>query len=141
MQVAVYDKGDDAALDINWGLANETHATDFDSVGEFVGFHVDGNATTLSAESDDGTTEVAATDTTLEAADDTFNEYWIDARNPADVKLYVDGVRVLSDSTFVLTDATGPVFPIVHLEKTSNDTPADVRVKSIRLRTGDFAAA
>lgn len=142
-KVAVYDKGDDDALDINWGLANATHGTDADSITESVFFHVDGNATTLSAESDDDTAEVNATDTTLEAADDTYAEYWIDARDLTDIKLYVDGVQVCDGTTgdsktFKLNNATGPIFPIVHMEKTSDDTTADVRVYELQVRSTDL---
>ncbi len=139
-RLAVYDKGDDAALDINWGLANATHATDADSITESVFFHVDGNATTLNAESDDGTTEVAATDTTKEAADDTYVECWIDCRDIDDIQLYVDGVNVLPASAFKLDKATGPMKLLVHMEKTSNDTPADVRVDFARMRSTDLAS-
>jgi len=139
-RVAVYDKGDSAALDINWGLANATHATDADSITESVFFHVDGNATTLNAESDDGTTEVAATDTTKEAADDTYVECWIDCRDIDDIQLYVDGVNVLPDSVFKLDEATGPMKLLVHMEKTSDNTTADVRVDFARLRSTDMAS-
>lgn len=138
-RVAVYDKGDDAALDINWGLANATHATDADAITESVFFHVDGNATTLNAESDDGTTEVAATDTTKEAEDDTYKECWIDCRDIDDIQLYVDGVNVLPDSVFKLNAATGPMKLLIHMEKTSNDTTADVRVDFARMRSTDLA--
>jgi len=141
MKVAVYDIGDNAALDINFGLANGTHATDFDSVTEAVVFHLDGTALSILAESDDGTTEVAATDTTVDAVDDTEFEVWIDCRNLADIQLYIDGVNVLAASVFKLDAATGPIFPIVHLEKTSDDTPADFRVTFIRCRTTDLATA
>ena len=136
-RVAVYDKGNNAALDINWGLANATHATDADSITESVFFHVDGNATTLSAESDDGTTEVAATDTTKEAEDDTYNEYWIDCRDIDDIQLYVDGVNVLPASVFKLDKATGPMKLLIHMEKTSDDTAADARVDFARMRSTD----
>ena len=139
MKLAIYDIGDNAALDINFGLVNETHATDCDSITEAVLFHLDGTDLSLLAESDDGTTEVAAADTTVDAVDDTEFEVWIDARNPADVQLYIDGVNVLAATTFVLTDATGPLFPLVHVEKTSDDTTTDVRVTFIRMRTTDFA--
>ena len=139
MKIACYNVGDDAALDVNFGLANGSHDTDFDSVTEFVGFHVDGAALDLKAESDDGTTEVAATDTTVNLADDTYVEVWIDCRDLDDIQLYVDGVNVLPDSVFKLDAATGPMFPIVHLEKTSNDTVADYRVEFIKLRPTDLA--
>ncbi len=137
LEVAVYDIGDDGALDISFGLANGSHATDADSITEAVLFHLDGTALAILAESDDGTTEVAATDTTVVAVDDTFAEFWIDARDLTDIQLYIDGVNVLPASVFKLNAATGPVFPLVHIEKTNNDSLADVRVKGIRLRLSD----
>ena len=137
--IAIYNIGDDAALDINIGVANGSHATDADAITESVFFHLDGSALDILAESDDGTTEVAATDTTVDAVDDTSMKLTIDARDPADVQLYIDAVNVLPASVFKINAATGPLFPIVHLEKTSNDTEADVRVKSIRVRTTDEA--
>lgn len=138
-EVAIYDIGDHAALDINIGLANGTHATDFDSVTEAVVFHLDGSALSINAESDDGTTEVAATDTTVDAVDDTYFEVWIDCRDLTDIQLYIDGVNVLPASTFKLNAATGPLLAIVHIEKTSNDTTADVRVKRMDVRATDLA--
>jgi len=137
-KIAIYDIGDNAALDINFGLANGTHANDADQITESVFFHFDGTALDILAESDDGTTEVAATDTTVDAVDDTYAEYWIDCRDLTDIQLYVDGVNVLPDTAFKLDAATGPIFPLVHLEKTNNATPADVRVEFIRLRTTDL---
>ena len=132
-EVAIYDVGDNAALDINFGLANASHATNADSITESVFFHLDGSSLNILAESDDGTTEVAATDTTVDAVASTYALYQIDARDPAGVKLYINGVRVLSASTFVLTDATGPLKALFHIEKTTDNTTADVRVKSARV--------
>jgi predicted RecA/RadA family phage recombinase len=139
LRVAVYDKGDDAALDINYGLADATHATDADSIDESVFFHHDGNALDIKAESDDGTTEVAATDTTVDCVDDTYHEVWIDCRNIDDIQLYIDGVNVLPDSVFKLDAATGPMKLLIHMEKTSNDTTADLRVDFARMRSTDLA--
>jgi predicted RecA/RadA family phage recombinase len=139
-RVAIYDIGDDAALDITAGLANGTHATDFDSVTEAVVLHLDGSDLSILAESDDGTTEVAAADTTVDAVDDTYFEFWIDCRNIDDIQIYINGVNVLPASVFKLDAATGPMLPIVHIEKTSNDTTADVRVDFLRLRSTDVAS-
>jgi predicted RecA/RadA family phage recombinase len=140
-QVAIYDIGDDAALDITIGLANGTHATDFDSVTEAVVLHLDGSALSILAESDDGTTEVAATDTTVDAVDDTYFEVWIDCRDLTDIQVYIDGALVLGATTFKLDAATGPLLAIAHIEKTNNDTPADVRVKHMTVRATDLAAS
>ena len=137
-KIAVFDIGDDGSLDINFGLANGSHGTDADSITEAVFFHLDGNVLNILAESDDGTTEVAATDTTVDSVDDTYNTFWIDCRDLEDIQLYIDGVNVLPDSTFKLDKATGPIYPIIHLEKTSNDTTADVRMLFMRVRTTDL---
>lgn len=134
--VAIYDIGDHAALDINFGLANGTHATDADSITESCFFHLDGSALSINCESDDGTTEVAATDSTVDAVDDTYAYFQIDARTLTDIQMYINGVNVLPDSVFKLDAATGPLLAIVHLEKdsgTTNDTTADVRVKEMRV--------
>lgn len=138
-KVAIYDIGDDAALDINFGLANGTHATDADAITESVFIHLDGTALDINVESDDGSTEVNATDSTIDAVDDTYFEVWIDCRDLSDVKVYVDGVDAgaLASETLVLSAATGPLLPIAHIEKTNNDTTADVRVEFMRVRSTD----
>ena len=145
--LGVFDIGDDAALDINFGIAVGTHATDADSITESVFFHLDGTDLTLNAESDDGTTEVAAADTGLTLVDDQYGRFKIDCSDLSDIKLYaaVDKdepyVRVLSGTTFKLNNATGPLTPIVHVEKTNNDTTADVRVDRIRVQANRKATA
>ena len=136
---AIFDIGDHAALDINVGLANASHGTDADAITEAVFIHLDGTALSILAESDDGTTEVSATDTLVDAVDDTYFELWIDCRDLSDVAIYIDGARVLSGTTFVLTDATGPLLALVHIEKTSNDTLADLRVAMLTVRSTDLA--
>ena len=56
-RVAIFDIGDDAELDINFGLASASHATDMDLVAVSALFHLNGNVLDILAESDDGTTE------------------------------------------------------------------------------------
>jgi predicted RecA/RadA family phage recombinase len=137
-KVGIFDIGDNAALDISIGFANGTHATDFDAVTEAVIIHLDGTALSILAESDDGTTEVAATDTTVDAVDDTYFLLWIDCRDLTDIQIYIDGVNVLPATVFKLDAATGPLKPIAHIEKTSDDTTADVRVEYMRVRSTDL---
>ena len=62
----------------------------------------------------------------------------MDARDLTDIQLYVDGVLVLGGSVFKLDAATGPIKALAHLEKTSNDTTADVRVGHMAIRTMDI---
>lgn len=130
-RVCVADNGDNAALDIDIGFANASHATNFESIAEFVAFHYDGNALDIFAHSDDGTTDVAPTDTTVNFVEGTYHELWIDARTPTDIQMYIDGVLVLGATVFTLGNATGPIFPIVNMEKTSDDTLADFRVAEL----------
>lgn len=136
-RAAVYNIGDNAALDINLGLSSASHATDFEAVPVFAAFQLDGNSLNINTHSDDGSTDRAPADSSIDAVDDTFAEFWIDCRDPADVKFYVDGVLVDSElSKRVLSAAlTTAVGPILHVEKTSDDTVADVRVSRMRMRT------
>jgi len=132
------DAGSGAAVDINVGVANATHTTDADSIAESVFFHLDGGALDLKAESDDGTTEVAATDTTVDVTQGSAVanrvHLWIDMRDPADVQLYVDGVNVLPATTFNVNAATGPFGLLAHVEKTSGTTTARVALDELRVR-------
>lgn len=119
---------DDAAGDLNIGLANDTHATDADSITEAMFVHVDGASLNILLESDDGTTEVAATDTTVDAVVGTPFLVQFDTTDNSDVQAYIDGVAVLTGSTFDLSAATGPLKLLVHMEKTSNNSPGNVTV-------------
>ena len=96
--------------------------------------HVDGNVLNILAESDDGTVEVTSIDTTVNYAEGTYFEVWMDLRNPADIQIYIDGVLVLPSSTFRLDAATGPLKALIHVEKASNDTVAIVDTEFFRVR-------
>jgi len=130
--------GSNATQDFNIGVANATHASDADSIAESVFIHVDGNSTNLAAESDDGTTEVAATDTTkdyTEGVDVAQRVHFVmDGRNPADVQIYIDGVNVLPNSTFDVSAATGPLGLLVHLEKSAGTDVYKVGVEHLAVR-------
>jgi predicted RecA/RadA family phage recombinase len=133
--VGIYEIGA-AAVDFNFGLANASHATDADAITESAFFHLDAGSLAICAESDDGTTEVAATDTTVLAVDDTYGFYQIDARNLSDIQYYVNGVNVLPATVFKLNAATGPMKALLHVEKTTDAAVADLRCKYLKLRTG-----
>lgn len=117
---------DNSAADLSIGLANGTHATDADSITESLFIHIDGASTNINAESDDGSTEVNATDTTVDyTAGTPFLAQW-DLRDLTDIQLYIDGVNVLPSSVFKLNAATGPLKALLHMEKTSDDSPGMV---------------
>jgi hypothetical protein len=127
--------------DFNIGVANATNATDADSITESVFIHLDGNNTNINAESDDGTTEVAATDTTTDYTEGSSytvrKECWIDMRDPADVQIYVDGVLVLDGTTFNVNAATGPFKLLAHLEKTASASVYEIAVDFFRVRLSE----
>lgn len=134
--VAVYDIGDDAALDINIGLAATSHATDFEAITNFVAVQLDGNALSVNVHSDDAVTDVAPVDSLIDLVDDTFAFVQIDMRNPASLGVYINGVYAVPDgTTLVATGMSSELKAIAHVEKTSNDTLADVRVKFMGVRT------
>lgn len=123
-----------AASDTNIGLANETHASDADTIAESLFIHLDGGSTNIAAESDDGVTEVAATDTTVDyAAGTPFLAQW-DLSNTSDIQLYIDGVNVLPASVFKLNAATGPLKLLAHSEKSGTATAGNVSVLSLVAR-------
>lgn len=126
--ICINTNGDASAYDLNVGLANATHATDADAITESLFMHVDGASTNIAFESDDGTTEVAATDSTVDfTAGTPFLVQW-DMRDLDDIQVYVNGVNVLPSSVFKLNAATGPLKFLAHQEKTSDDSPGNVSV-------------
>jgi predicted RecA/RadA family phage recombinase len=134
--------GSGSTVDLNFGLANGTSTTDADAITESAFFHIDGGSLNILAESDDGTTEVAATDTTVDitAGSAVANrvEFWLDARDPSNVKYYVDGVEVLAATANLgnIAAATGPLGLLIHLEKTTGtETAGPVYVDRAELRT------
>ena len=133
--IEVVTNADADVGDLNVGVANATHASDADTIGESVFIHLDmGGSLNILAESDDGTTEVAATDTTVDWVVGTPFHIAIDGRDETDIQIYVNGVLVLGGSTFTLTAATGPLKALFHLEKTSNDSPGVVSLDSMTVR-------
>lgn len=133
--VEVSTTADADVADLNIGVANGTHASDADSITESVFVHFDlGADLDIDAESDDGTTEVAATDTTVNFVVGTPLHIMLDGRTETDVQIYINGVNVLPDSVFTLADATGPLKALFHLEKSSNDTLCVVELDEFNVR-------
>lgn len=120
--------GSTSDVDINLGVANGTSTTDADAITESVFVHIDGGSLNINVESDDGTTEVAATDTTVDAtagsAVSDRVEVWMDMRDPSDIQIYINGALVLGSTVFTLAAATGPIGLLAHLEKTSGTATA-----------------
>lgn len=125
--------------DLSIGFANGTDSDNADDITESVFFHYDlGADLNIDAESDDGTTEVGATDTTIDFAEGTPHYLCIDGRDPSNMKFYINGAEVLA-ATANLGDiqlATGPLKALFHLEKSSNDSPGRVLLSELQVRLG-----
>lgn len=117
--IEVISDGAGTAVDVSIGAANDTHATDADSITDSLFMHLDANNVNINFESDDGTHEVAATDSTIDYAEGTRFEVWMDMRDPADVQIYVDGSLVLGGTTFNLSSSVATWKLLAHIEKTS----------------------
>jgi hypothetical protein len=134
------DDGDDAALDFDFGLgtlltANSIASVDHTDMAQLAAFHIDGNDTTLNAQSDDATTDVSATDTTLENSLTATKKFKIIVRPAGTVEFWVDGARVLSSTAFQVL-STAALCGFVNMEKTSNDTTAVAKVYNLRVAGG-----
>lgn len=133
--------GAGTVVDVSLGLANGTHATDADSITESIFIHLNANSTTIYAESDDGTTEVAATDTTKTYTEGSAvaNRVYvtIDMRDPTDVQIYINRVLVLSATTFGVNASTGPWFLLAHVEKTASTDTYELSVHSMKVRKSE----
>lgn len=138
--LVVSDIGDDASLDIDWGLGDVLSATtranmDNAALLNHVRFHMNGASDNILAESDDNTTDVTAVDTTIDndSTTDVMKRFVIIVRTDGSATLWIDGSQVLSSTTFAV-GTTAALAGFVNVEKTSNDTVAEVQI-------GDFLVA
>ena len=134
MQLNVLNDGAGSAADFSCGLANGTHATDGDSIGEHLFVHLDANNANINMQSKDGTTTVTVTDTTVDYVEGTPFLVVFDIRDNTDIQAYVDMVNVLPASVFKLNAAAGPLKLLAHLEKTSAADVYQVQVEKLRIR-------
>lgn len=120
----VPNDGAGTAVDVSVGVADDTHATDADSIATSVFMHLNANSTTIYFESDDTTgSEVAATDSTKTYTEGSSltvrKEVWMDFRDPNDIQIYVDAVLVLSATTFTLAGSSATLKLLCHIEKSA----------------------
>lgn len=135
--INVRSDGAGTVVDVSVGFADGTDATSADTIANSIFCHLDANNTNINFESDDGTTEVAATDSTLDYTENTPFEVWIDMRNPADVQIYVDAALVLGSTVFNV-DATTPTWKIlIHVEKSSAADTYEIDINEAKVRTAE----
>jgi len=112
--------GVDAVTAIVMGLGSARNGT-LDSVAANAWFRMQGSASTtlVVTESDDGTNDNddKATSVTLSS---TFKKFVIDfSRGKADVRFFIDGLRVSSATTFDMSNYSSGLQPIFELQKAS----------------------
>jgi predicted RecA/RadA family phage recombinase len=135
----VIDAAAGSATDISIGVADGTHASDFQSVATLCTIHVDGGSQNILVQSDDGTTDVAPIDSTIDWTAAVPFALAIDGRDTADIKLYVNGIReTASSTTLALAAAASGLKACVHIEKTSSTDTATVQVANLKVMTGDL---
>lgn len=135
----VIDAAAGSATDISIGVADGTHATDFQTVATLCTIHIDGGSQNILVQSDDGSTDVAPIDSNIDWAAAVPFSLAIDGRDPADIKLYINGIReTASATTLALAAAASGLKACVHIEKTSAADAATVTVANMKVMTGDL---
>jgi len=116
------------------GLAND-HNLDKDTVAAHAWFRWQASLATL-CESDDTTNDNDDTSTGLTAVAGTYNIYRIDFTTLADVKFYVDGVRVCTSTTFDMSNLTAAeqqMQPYFSLDKASGTGLGDMNIDYVKI--------
>lgn len=138
----VPNDGAGTVVDVSVGVASGTHATDADAIASHLLMHLDANNTNINFQSKDGTTTVAATDSTKDYAEGQALanrvEVWFDMRDPADVQVYVDGVNVLPATVFnVSAAAAASWFLLLHVEKSAAADAYEFQLDWLRARLSE----
>lgn len=135
----VIDAAAGSATDITIGMADGTHASDFQSVASFCTIHIDGGSANILVESDDGTTDVAPIDSNIDWSAGVPFALAIDGRDTADIKVYINGIRETATSTtLAIAAAASGLKACVHIEKTSSTDAATVQVANLKVMTADL---
>jgi hypothetical protein len=139
VELHLTDIGDNAALDVDWGMAavlNATTRADLDdaSTTSIAGFHMDGSADAILAQSDNGTTDVAPVDTGVVnvVTAGAYKKFKVIVRPAGTVEFWVDGVRKLPSTAFAVL-ATHVLGGFINMEKTSDNTTAVLKFRRFRM--------
>ncbi len=119
-----------ASAEIALGLSNAS-ATTAEGHTHQASFVLKASAV-IQCTSDDATTAVAATTSGQTAVADTWRICRIDCSNTADVKFYIDGTRVCSDTTFAVL-STQNLQPYVHVAKSTGASVACLELDYVKL--------
>ncbi len=95
-------------------------------------FHIDAEDDNVDMCSDNNTTVVAPTDTTIDNSTSANKRYKVIVRADGTVEGWINEARVLSSTSFAV-GASGLLAGIVNLEKASSTDVAEVRIRKIRV--------
>jgi len=116
---------------IVFGVAGDHNATK-DSIAQHAWFRLEAGLDLL-AESDDGVHDNDDVDTLVNLASGAFKTFRIDLTDPADVKFFVDGARVLPATTFDMSGFTGRLQPYFSISKASGTGTGALTVDWVKL--------
>ena len=120
----------DSTSSLAFGLATARNDA-IDSLASHASFRLIGsNAVVVETDDSVNDNDDVATGTTLVA---TYKKFVIDFQNKADVKFYIDGVRVAASTTFDMTNFSTGLQPYVQLQKTSDTNTDSVTVDYIKI--------
>lgn len=132
--------GDDAALDVDWGMGtalttNSEADIDHADMAQLACYHLDGNVANILLQSDDATADVAAVDSGVDNSLTVNKKFKIVIRLDGTVEFWIAGVRYLPSTTFAVL-STVQLAPFVNKEKTANDTLGSFILARLRVAGG-----
>ena len=132
----------DASADFHWGLetltdtaASRATLTAINALADNALFSMAGNAADILAQSDNGTTDVAPIDTTVDNVTTAVTgekEFHVIVRPSGAVEFWIDRVRVLSSTTFAVA-TTALLGGIVNMVKTVGTVVPAMRIRKLRV--------
>lgn len=132
----------DTSADFHWGFetltdtaASRATLTAINALADNALFSMAGNAADIYAQSDNGTTDVAPTDTTIDNVTTSVTgekEFHVIVRPSGAVEFWIDRVRVLSSTTFAVA-TTALLGGIVNMVKTVGTVVPAMRIRKIRV--------
>lgn len=136
--INVENLGDASVLDFDWGFVDEhleEHRESMITCENRVLFHMDTGSANILAESDDQTTVVAPTDTTIDnvTSNGSWKNFIIIVRTDGVCELWIAKARVLTSIVFAINPAIATYRGVVNQESTSDDTLASTMVRRLRI--------
>ena len=118
---------------ITWGMASARNDTP-GSMTALALFQMVGatSTTDVTVQTDDNVTDTAPVSAVTSLAT-TFKRFVIDFSNKADIKFYIDGVRVARTTTFTMAGYTAGLQPFIQIQKTSSANVDAVTVDYVKI--------